>query len=62
MMEVMKIMVTSFQRSHVFTAALSAPAPAAGHPRPTPLPKTPGHSQASLGQSLLGSLLLSSGC
>ena len=26
-----------------------------------PLPKTPGHSQASLGQSLLGSLLLSPG-
>ena len=28
---------------------------------PTPLPETPGHSQASLGQSLVGSLLLSPG-
>ena len=34
---------------------------AAGHCRPTPLPETPGHSQASLGQSLWGSLLLCPG-
>ena len=40
---------------------LSAPNPAAGHHRPIPLPETPGHSQASLGQSLVGSLLLSPG-
>ena len=56
MVEVMKIMVTSFKRSRACTATLSAPNPAAGHRRPTPLLKTPGHSQASLGQSLLGSL------
>ena len=31
---------------------------AAGHHRPTPPPETPGHSQASLGRSLVGSLLL----
>jgi len=37
----------------------SAPKPAAGYHRPTPPPETPGHSQASLGQSLVGSLLLS---
>ena len=43
------------------TAALSAPDPAAGHCRPTPPPEAPGHSRASLGQSLVGSLLLSSG-
>ena len=43
------------------TAALSASDPAAGHRQPTPLPETPGHSQASLGQSLVGSLLLSPG-
>ena len=43
------------------TAALSAPDPATGHWRPTPLPETPGHSQASLGESLVGSLLLSPG-
>ena len=40
---------------------LSAPNPAAGHRRPTPLLETPGHSQASLGQSSMGSLLPSSG-
>ena len=51
------IMVTSFKRCH----ALRAPNPAAGHCRPTPLPETPGHSQATVGQSLVGSLLLSPG-
>ena len=61
MVEVMKIMATSFKRSHACTAILSAPNPAAGHHQPTPLPETPGHSQASLSQSLVGSLLLSPG-
>ena len=61
MVEVMKIMVTSFKRSHACTATLSAPNPAAGHRQPTPPPETPGHSQASLGQSLVGSLFLSPG-
>ena len=61
MVEVMKIMATSFRRSHERTAALSAPNPAAGHCQPTPPPETPGHSGASLGQSLVGSLLLSPG-
>ena len=50
----MKIMATSFKRSHAGTAALSAPNPAAGHRRPTPPPETPGHSRASLGESLMG--------
>ena len=49
------------QNAHAHTAALSAPGPAAGHRRPTPLPETPGPSRACLGQSLLGSLLLSPG-
>ena len=40
---------------------LSAPNPAAGHRRPTALSDTPGHSRASLGQSLVGLLLLSPG-
>ena len=31
MVEIMKIMATSFNRSHAHTAALSAPDPAAGH-------------------------------
>ena len=57
MVEVVKITATSFQRSLACTVALSASDPAAGHRRPTPLPETPGHSQASLGQSLAGSLL-----
>ena len=57
----MKIMVTSFKRSHECTATLSAPNPAAGHHRPSSLLETLGHSQASLGPSLVGSLLLSPG-
>ena len=57
-MEVMKIMETSFKRSHAGPAALSAPNPKAGHHRPMPQLETPGHSQASLTQSLVGTLLL----
>ena len=53
-----KIMVTSFKRSHARTATLTAPNPAAGHHQPTPLLETPGYSRASLGQTLVGSLLL----
>ena len=60
MVEVMKIMATSLKRSHACTVTLSAPDPA-GHHEPTPLLETPGHSQASLGQSRVGSLLLSPG-
>ena len=56
MVEVMEIMATSFKRSHVRTATLSAPNTAAGHRRPMSSPETPGRSQASLGQSLVGSL------
>ena len=64
MVEVMKIMVTSFKRFRANTATLSAPDPTAGHCQPMPLLETPGCSQVSLGQSLVGSLLLSpgSGC
>jgi len=57
----MKTMATSFKRSHACTTALSAPDPTAGHHQPMPLLETPGHLQASLGQSLVGSLLLSPG-
>ena len=61
MVEVMKIMVTCFKRSHECTGGttLNAPNPASGHHQPTPPLVTPGHSQASLGQSLVGSLFLS---
>ena len=62
MVDVMKIMATSFKRSHACTATLTAPNPAAGHHQPMPPPKTPGHSQESLGQSLMGSLSPGSWC
>ena len=61
MVEVMKAIMTSFKRSHAHTAALSPPNPEAGHCRPRPRLETPGNTRASLGQSLVGSLLLSSG-
>ena len=61
MVEVRKIMATSFKSSHAHTAALRAPDPAPGHHPPMPLPETPGHSRGSLGQYLMGSLLLSLG-
>ena len=59
MVEVMKIMATSFKRSHAGTAAFSASDLIAGHHQPMPLLETPGHSRANLGQPLAGSLLLS---
>ena len=62
MVEVTKIMGTSFKKSHACTAARNAPNPAAGHCWPPPLLEPPGHSQVSLGQSLMGSLLLFPGC
>ena len=55
MVEVTKITETSFKWSHAGTATLIAPNTAAGHHRPTPPPEIPGHSQASLGQSLVES-------
>ena len=63
MLEVMKIMTTTFKMSHAGTATHSAPNLAAGHRQPTLQPplETPGHPQAILGQSLVGSLLLSPG-
>ena len=61
MAEVMRIMATSFKRSQACSATLSVWDSAAGHCQPTPLLKIPGHSWSSLGQSLLGSQLLSPG-
>ena len=54
MVEVVKIMATSFKKSHACTAALSAPNLAAGHLRSMPPLYTPGHSRACLDQSLMG--------
>ena len=59
MVEVMKIMATSFKTPPAHTATLSAPNPAASHCQPTPLPETPGHSWACLGHFSVGSLLFS---
>ena len=61
MTRVMAVTVTSFRRTPDSTVVSSAPDPTADHCQPTPPPETPGHSQASLAQSLLGSLLLSPG-
>ena len=61
MVKVMKIMATSFKRPHAGTATLSGPNPAADQHWLTFLLETPGHAQASLGQSLVGLLLLSPG-
>ena len=52
----MEIMVTSFKRFSASTAVLSAPNPAAGCHLPTLPPEIPGHSGASLGQSLVAIL------
>ena len=49
------------EMSHACTTALSASNHVAGQCQHTPLPVTPGYSEASLGQSLMGSLLLSPG-
>ena len=46
MVEVMKIMVTSFKRSHACTATLTAPNPESGHHWPTPPLQSLGHSWA----------------
>ena len=61
MVKLMKDNSDLLQKVPACTATLSAPSTAAGHRRPTPLPETPGHSWASLGQFLVGSLLLSPG-
>ena len=45
MVEVMRIMVTSFNRSHAHIATLTAPNPAAGHRWPTFPLENPGHRQ-----------------
>ena len=59
MMEVMKTMAIFSKRSCAYTGTLSAPEPEGDCHQPMPLSETPGYSQANLGQSLVGSLLLS---
>ena len=55
----MATMETSFKRTYANTVVFSAPDPRAAHCQPTPPLETSEHSQASLAQSLVGSLLLS---
>ena len=59
MVGVMAVMRTSFKRAYARTVVFSAPYPTTGYCQPTPPLETPGHSQTSLAQSLVGSLLLS---
>ena len=54
----MDVMVTPFKRTYARTVVFSDPDPTAEHCQPTPPLETPGHSHASRGQCLLGSLLL----
>ena len=58
---IMTVMVISFKRTFTYTVVFCAPDPTAGCCWPMPSPETPGHSQASLAQSLVGTLLLSPG-
>ena len=58
---IMTVMVISFKRTFTCTVVLCAPDPTAGCCWPMPSLETPGHSQASLAQSLVGTLLLSPG-
>ena len=57
----MKIMVTSFKRSHACAGTLIAPNPAPGHHQCMPPLETPKDSQSSLDQFLVESLLHSLG-
>ena len=59
MIGVMAVLATPFKRTYASIVVFSAPDYAAGHCQPMPLPETPGQLQASLAQSLVGSLLLS---
>ena len=55
------VMMTSFKRTYARTVVFNAPDPTGCHCQPMRLPEASGHSQASLAQSLVGSLLLSPG-
>ena len=56
MVEVMKIMATSFKRSQTHTATLGAPDPSAGHHWPMPPSETPGHTYGQIWVSFLWGL------
>ena len=54
-------MAISFKRTYASVVVFHAPDPVAGSCQPMHPPETPGHSQESLAQSLVGTLLLSLG-
>ena len=56
MVGVLVVMVTSFKKTYAHTVLFSGSDPTGGHCQPMPLPETPGPSQASLAQSLMGTL------
>ena len=55
------IMALGFKRADACIMEFSTPNPTAGHCQPMPLPGTSEHSQASLAESLVGTLPLSPG-
>ena len=57
----LRVVGTSFKRTYSCTVVFSAPNLTAGHCQPMPSLETPGHSQASLAQSLIRTLPLSPG-
>ena len=61
MIGVKAVMANSFKRTYAHTVVFSAPDPVAYHCQPTHPLETPRHSQASLTQSLVGTLPLSPG-
>ena len=61
MVGVKVVMVISFKRTYASPVIFSAPDPTAEHCQLMLPPEIPGHSQTSLAQSLVGSLLLSPG-
>ena len=56
MVGVLVVMVTSFKKTYSHTVLFSGSDPTARCCQPMPLPETPGRSQASLAQSLVGTL------
>ena len=57
----MKVMVTSFKMTSAHTVVFSASDPTTDQSQSMPPLEIPGHSQANLAQSLVGTLLLSPG-
>ena len=61
MVGLITVIVNSFKRAYARNVVFSTPYTTAGHCQPMPLPGTSEHSQASLAESLVGTLPLSPG-